>query len=396
MKTRPIICRTGCSYIAKLMRLKKNCAEVNRRASRLGAVIPLLALLLPVLLLLAAFAINIAYLELSRTEMNIAADAASRAACREMALTGSTAAAMTKGRQVANRNTVSGKPLTLADSDFSFGQSTRPSLSSRYSFTPTTSNFNSVEVTVNKKASSANGPIRMLIPNFFSRSSVESSQTSRSNQIEVDIALVIDKSGSMAYADFEPAVFPPNPRSAPLGWVFGDEVPSPSRWRDAVRAVDVFLTELSNSPSNELVSLTTYSSGTTRDVGLTSNYNQIRSSLNGYTARFNSGQTNIGGGILGGQSEILSSSARQFAAKVMVVLTDGIDTVGSDVIGAANNCFDNKVMVFTITFSNEADQATMKKVADKTLGKHYHATSGSNLQAIFQDIARQLPILISR
>jgi len=189
---------------------------------RSGAVIPLLAILLPVLLLLAAFAINIAYLELNRTEMVVAADAASRAACREMALTNSVANAMVKGRDAGTRNPVGGKPLAFSDADFSFGQSSRGSLSSRYSFSPTASSFNSVEVTANKSNASSNGPIRLPIPYMFSTSNVNSAQTSGSSLIEVDIALVIDRSGSMAYADFETTNPPPKfpnqyPVSAPPG-----------------------------------------------------------------------------------------------------------------------------------------------------------------------------------
>ena len=53
-----------------------------RKRQRRGAVIPMLAILLPVVIILAAFAINIAYLELNRTEMFIASDAVSRATGR--------------------------------------------------------------------------------------------------------------------------------------------------------------------------------------------------------------------------------------------------------------------------------------------------------------------------
>jgi len=80
----------------------------------------------------------------------------------------------------------------------------------------------------------------------------------------------------------------------------------------------------------------------------------------------------------------------------MILLTDGIDTVGSDPLDAAVEASDEQIMIFTITFSNEADQDMMDKVAEAGSGKHYHATNGANLALIFQDIARQLPVLISR
>ena len=355
-----------------------------------------MAIILPIIVLLAAFAINVAYLELTRTEMYIAADASSRATCRQLAITGDVNQAMATGRAAANLNPVNGKALQLANSDFSFGQSARTSLSSRYTFTPGGTPYNSVEVTVQKAAASANGPIQMLVPLIFGTANVESSQTSRSNQIEVDIALVVDRSGSMAYADTEKAVYPPLPAACPPGWKFGDAAPTPCRWRDAVNAVNVFLTELTNSLIDEWVTLVTYDGTTNIDTPLTNKYNVTQSGMDVYTQHFNSDLTNIGGGIDAGHAATKAPGSRPYAAKIMLVLTDGIDTVGSNPVASATSCAADKIMVFTITFAQEADQATMAAVAAAASGKHYHASTGADLQAIFQDIAHQLPILISR
>jgi Ca-activated chloride channel family protein len=374
----------------------KSVRKRRRLSSRNGAVVPLLALMLPVVVILAAFAINIAYLELNRTEMHIASDAASRAAGREFMITNDQALSRAKGRDAGSRNSIGGKPLQLADTDFVFGQSSRSSASSRYTFIAGGGRPNAVEVTARRTTGSVNGPLEMLLPNPFTTTKVESFQTARSNQIEVDVALVIDRSGSMAYADNEPAVFPPLPAAAPPGWLFDGPVPNPSRWRDAVAAVDVFLTELSSSPINEMVSLSTYNDGTRVDEQLTTNYANIRSDLDGYTNFFESGATNIGGGINAGVSTFEGPNARPFAAKVIIVLTDGIDTVGSDPIGIAEDAAEQQIMVFSITFANEADQATMAQVAVKGHGKHYHAATGTNLTQVFRDIARQLPVLLSK
>ena len=46
---------------------------------RKGAVAPLFAVLLPVLVLLCGFAINVAYMQLVRTELHVATDASARA-----------------------------------------------------------------------------------------------------------------------------------------------------------------------------------------------------------------------------------------------------------------------------------------------------------------------------
>ncbi len=362
---------------------------------RSGAIVPLFAIMLPVVLILAAFSINIAYLQLNRTEMTIAADAASRAASREFATTNSKTSAIAAAGTATNRNTVGGSPLLLSNTDIVFGESSRDDLESRYSFSANGGNPNAVEVRARRDSGSLSGPVKLPLPLFFSSPTINASQTSRATQIELDISLVIDRSGSMAYASNEPAVYPPNPKAAPKGWSFGDVAPNPSRWRDAVAAVNVFLTELDNSPANEFVALTTYNHESILDQTLTKNYKKITTALDSYTKHCDLGSTNIAGGITRGVEASLTDS-RLFATKVMIVLTDGIDTTKSDPVGGAKFAAACDIMIFTITFSDEADQATMKQVAAVGHGKHYHAAKASDLKQIFQDIARQLPILISR
>jgi hypothetical protein len=363
---------------------------------RIGAITPLMALMLPVTLILAAFAINIAMLELNRTEMYISADAASRAAGREFALTSNQEIAKQVAREAARRNTVGGAALLLTDDDFAFGQAYRDESSMRYAFTPGGAYQNAVEITAKRTKGSRNGSINMPLSGFFGNANIEATQTSRVNQIEVDIALVIDRSGSMAYASDEPAKYPPFPKNSPPGWAFGHAAPSESRWLDAVRAVEVFVGELEKSPMKELVSLTTYSDGAGIDQNLTADYKRIMASLDGYTKSFASGATNISGGINEGRKSLAISDARNFAAKVMIVLTDGIDTTGSNPVNAAASAAEQQIMIFTITFSDEADKNTMEKVSAKGLGKHYHAANANDLNDIFRDIARQLPVLLTR
>jgi hypothetical protein len=348
-----------------------------------------------VIVVLSAFAINIAYLELNRTEMYIASDSASRAAGREFMITQDMSRARNQGRLAAELNTIGGKQLTLENNDFVFGQARRDALTTRYSFTPGGERPNAVEVTAKRTRNSRNGPINVLIPNPFEVNGVDSTQTARSNQTEVDIAIVLDRSGSMAFAADELSSAT-RPRAAPPGWDFNGPAPNPSRWRDAVSAVGEFLVELDRTAVSEIVSLSTYNHDVSVDQELTSNYASIQSGLQTYTNHFVEGDTNIGGGIFAGLKTFASTRNRPYASRVMILLTDGIDTMGSNPVFAAEEAAKQKVMVFTITFSSEADQTTMKLVAEKGLGKHYHATSGARLTGVFQDIAKQLPIILSK
>jgi len=368
------------------------------KIKRRGSIMPLMALLLPVTLTLSAFAINIAYIELIRTEMFICADSVTRAAGRDFALTGDKANAMKVGRQAATLNTVSGQQMKLADSDFVFGEAARPDLSKRYTFNPTGAFPNAVEVTLRKTGSSTNGKLAIPFPMIFGGvSSIETTKTSRSNPLEADIAIVLDRSGSMAYAANEIADGS-KPKAAPEGWVFGQKAPPNSRWLDAVASVNVFMAEIAKTPMKELVSLSTYNSEAGTEVFLTTDTTPIVNAMNTYSLNFNSGGTNITSGLDAGRLTLLSGLSRPYAAKVMIVLTDGINNVGTpaQLLAAAQLAADKKIIIYTVTFSSEADKVTMAKIAAIGLGKHAHATSSSDLQNVFKDIAKGLPLLLTQ
>jgi Ca-activated chloride channel homolog len=374
----------------RIMNTQRN--TKNRR----GGILPLMAIMLPVTLTIVAFAINLAYLELNRTEMFVATDSASRAAGREFALTGSQTAAITAGKKAAAKNLVGGKVLSIDDSDFVFGEASRTDEKSRYNFKKGGDFPNAVEVTIRRTKASSNGALTMLFPFSPTGASIDVTRTSRANQVEADIALIIDRSGSMAYAENEKAVYPPFPKASPVGWNFGQAAPTPSRWRSVVDSVDVFLKELNNTPMKENVALLTYASDAVTDVGMTAEYSKVKTALDVYTKTFNSGATNISGGLDGGRKILTSVGARTFSAKIIVLLTDGIDTTGADLVKAAKTVADQKIMIFTVTYSDEADKATMLKVAKAAKGTHFHAKNAADLSAIFKDIARQIPVLITQ
>ena len=372
------------------------CCQVRSEIRR-GAIVVLVAIAIPLMLLLSAIAINLAYLDLCRTELYTASDAASRASGREFTVTQSQAQAIVRGKQVALLNTVAGTGLGLRDSDFTFGLSTRANTASRYSFDPSEPKKNSVRISAMRNSSSLDGPIALFLPSIVKSSNVNISQTSTSTAIEVDIALVLDRSGSMAFAIDEVAEPFAVPYSAPPGWEFGDPAPPICRWRDLQLAVNTFLSIVNSSALNEFVSLSSYSHVATTEVSLTTNYAAISAALQPYTDSFQAGATNIGGGINEGIGALFSSPlARPYAAKVIVVMTDGIHNAGTYPIGPAEAAAINGVLIFAITFSNEADQYLMQQVAARGGGRHFHANSAADLVNAFQEIARALPNLLTQ
>ena len=381
-----------------------------------GAVLPLIAILLPVLLVLAGLAINIAYIQLASTQLQISTDVAAKAAGREFAINRNSETALLVANQFGALNQVAGKPLVFQAEDLRVGTASLVSAGSRYQFQLAETSIsveteeaddaeegglpalplNALEVIGNRTTGSAHGEIKTYFPNLVGKTSFGLSTTSVSTQVEVDIALVLDRSGSMAYADNELAVYPPIPAAAPEDWYFGDQAPANARWRDAVAASTTLLDDLASSPLDEQVALITYSDTARIDQGLTSSYQLVKDQLDVYTQALTGGGTNIGAGLQAAQAELASSNSRPFAAKVVIILTDGQRTVGESPTGWASNLADDGVMVVTVTFSAEADQSLMKRVAAAGNGFHVHATNQTDLMNAFQYIVRRLPTLLTR
>jgi Mg-chelatase subunit ChlD len=163
-----------------------------------------------------------------------------------------------------------------------------------------------------------------------------------------------------------------------------------------VAAIDVFRNSLKDSPQEELVSLSVYNDESATLVELTDDYAQLSFPLDEISNQFDFGGTNIGDGMLRGLNTLTNADqARTDAAKVIIVLTDGVHNFGTSPFDAARISADRGVSVFTITFSDEAKQGDMESVADIAGGSHIHAVTGDALKQAFVDIVKQLPNVIT-
>ena len=363
---------------------------------RQGATLVLIAILLPVLFILAGFAINLSYLQLVQTETQIATDAAASAAGKVFAMTGSQADARNAAIDVASRNPIGGKILPLQPQDFEFGVSTRASLQDPYVFVAGI-NGNSVRLTTNSLSQGIGGEIDPVFPLFGSVVQFRSLRSSTCTQLELDVCLVIDRSGSMAYSSSEISAYPPAPMNAPPGWDFGAPVPPGARWLDAIAAVQVFIQQLEISPQGEKLALSIYNHTVSTTQPLTTDYSTVIDSLTAISQSFVAGGTNIGDGILEGIGAVGDPMrSRPWAIPVLIVLTDGVHNYGTNPIGAAYTAKSQNVSVFTLTFSDEAEQSLMEQVANIAGGQHYHAVTSNQLKAAFREIAGRLPTLITK
>ena len=371
-------------------------SHTENHRHRPGATMVLIVILLPALFALSALAINLAYIESANTEIQIAADAAVRAAGRTYALTNDKDQALAAAQEAAVRNPIGSFVLPITAGDLDFGTSVRDSEMAPYAFTPTGSG-NSVQLVTRTLASGSGAPLEPIFPFFGSGFTIRSERSAISTQGVIDIALVVDRSGSMAYAANEIAAYPPAPLAAPVGWDFGDPVPPNARWLDLIASVQVFINEIDNSPQEDLLSLSVYNDQSATPQKLTDNYQLVIDQLSLISGQFDIGGTSISRGIYEGLAAVVDENeSRPHASKVIILMTDGVHNVGTHPVYAANSVADAGVVLFAITFSDEADQAMMQQVAESCGGQHFHAVTAVQLQLAFQEIARSLPTLLTK
>jgi len=294
---------------------------------------------------------------------------------------------------------VAGAPLLLADSDVEFGNSSQPTDTSRFVFTLGGKTPNAVRVTGQRTKGSNSGPVNMLLANVFSIKQFEPKETAISTQLDRDICLVVDRSGSMMWTLDAGAKLPPGAPDC------GPPDPTRSRWGALNTALGAFLDELDNTAQDEHVALCSYSSNTNEcgfkykisDVNsdLVSDYSVIRSVMAQLSSKPVKGATSISAGIDAGLTVLTGKKIRPFAVKTMIVMTDGIHNLGPEPILSAQKAAKLDIVIHTITFSSDADIKRMEAVAAATGGKHFHAPTFEDLKKIFQQIASTLPVLLT-
>ncbi|MEO1526340.1 MAG: VWA domain-containing protein [Planctomycetota bacterium] len=345
----------------------------------------MLVLMLPVVLAIAAFVINTVYMELARTELQVSTDVATRAAGRILAVTGDEQQSIDAANQMLALNPYANTTITVNDMDIVFGASVRDQSSDRYLFTPDGENINAVSM-----RSFGIQDVPMIFPTFGVPVEFRPIKQAICTQVELDVAIAIDRSGSMAS--------PVNATTTSTTWNAGGPVPSDSRWSEATAAVQGFIEIMDESIHDEHMSLTTFATDAKRDVDLQNDYSEIVTSLDEYSQSFDGGATNIGEGLVEAGKAFSKSKGkdnRPWAARVIILMSDGSHTTGTDPIAAAQTLANEKVMIYTISFSDQADYTLLEDIAKIGTGKHYHASNSGELADVFRELARSLPTLIT-
>ncbi len=410
-------------------------------SARRGSVMAITAVILPILAILAAFAINAAHMQLTRTELAIATDASARAAGRAFSEIQSVDSAVDAAIATAALNSVNGDPLRVrggdSDNEIEFGITTQEGgTNSRYIFNKLATSevragtvASAIRVTGKRLTGSLSGDVPLIIPGLLNANRFETQYNSVAMQVDRDISMILDRSGSMEEVDFDWA-WNENPFSwDAIQWAVGegivdrrwsgggwryyyaagqtpttyqqhlyenyfDKGPAPQTpWQDLVRAVDAFFDVLEGTSQEEQVSLASYSTHATLDTLLEKDHQIVRNKVRQLQT---GGMTAIGKGMQEGIQGLIDARARPFAAKTMVVMTDGIQNQSPWAEDIASSLVANNLLtIHTVTFGEGANQSTMQEVAAIGGGKHYHAATGADLVRIFEEIANNLPTILT-
>lgn len=336
--------------------------------NRRGAMMILVAVSIVILLVGAVFSVDVAYMHMVRAELRTATDAAARAGSEELARSQSPAAARAVAAAVANRNIVAGNGLTLLPEDIQVGS--LQATAGRYNFVPNVSPFTAVRVVGSRQASSADGPVSLFFAKVFSTTHFEPVQVATAAANVRDVAIVLDVSGSMGYRS------PPTTRL------------------DALKAaMDIFLDEVAASSPTAQLSLTAYSTTAFKVLNLTNDFNAVRSAVHELSPLH---YTAIGEGLLMGSNSLVNDPlVRPSSFKTVILMTDGQHNTGVSPAVAVATPVARGQTVHTITFSAEANQNLMRRVAQATQGgRHIHADGAADLAAAFRTIARTLTVTL--
>ena len=370
--------------------------------------------------------------------MVIATDAAAKAGGRAFSEYQTVSAAKSAARVTARKNKVNGDGLKIrgnnSANEIEFGTTTQADDESRYVFNkvPTSSVSNgsivasALRVNGLRNSNGLSGQVPLIIPGLLAQDNFSTTHSSIAMQVDRDISLVLDRSSSMLTITWDwPSGHSPwytSTKDAGVAagllykhrgnyyyesgvssteyksWVWEDHYglgPAPvSPWEYLLMSVDAFIAVLDDTPQEEQVSIASYSSTGRLDSWLEKDLSSVSSTVH---SMYPYGNTAIGDGMDEAIQALVAAEARPYAAKTMVVMTDGHNNRGTDPNTVAGNLIaNNEMTIHTVTFGAGSDQSKMRDVADTGGGKHFHANTGGELVAIFEEIANNLPTILTQ
>jgi Ca-activated chloride channel family protein len=382
------------------------------RDVRRGAVLPLVAVFVVVLMAMAAFSIDISYIALTQTQLKAATDAASKAGTSALVQGKTDAEAIAAAIAMANQNTVNGKALKITSSDIQVGQSVLQTDGS-WSFVAGLKPSQAMQITSNMSSANANGAVNFFFAPVFGSKTFNATNTSVASAFACEVCLVLDRSHSMCFDQTGSDWSYPLPYL--LDWITAikNKPATGSRWLALDTAINSFCTILKTANAPPRVGVVTWaddigkntteyqltgqtSVGCTTDLGLSTDMTAVYNAVKAKSTKVMLGGTEMAAGMDAGKAMLTGAGVKSYAKKVMILMTDGQWNAGRDPLLSAAECKAANITVHCVCFLQKADQTTTKAIASMTGGKFYYATDAASLNAAFKDLAYTLPVVLTK
>ncbi|MCR9199652.1 MAG: VWA domain-containing protein [Planctomycetaceae bacterium] len=398
-----------------------------RKGIRTGVSAILIVVLLFVFVVCAAMTVDIAYMQLIRTQLRGATDSAALAGAENLARTGSEQLATRAALDYASAHVVAGEQFRLEDRDIVFGR-VRERSSGGYDFTAGQTPYNAVQASGRLTPGSAAGPAQLFFARALGHGDFSTQMQAIAGARRTEVCLTLDRSASMAfdfsgrewsYTGNHPLLVDyPGLR---LSWRYFVSPPHPSgsRWSSTRQAVELFLQEVGKSVHRPRVGLVTWASESALQLPPFIAYRRYPAvalevplpAAGSYSWEANSrdvlgaldrvgsepliGQTNMSAGLQSAIAQLESASSSKFASKVIVLLSDGRWKQGRNPILMARQAREKDITIHCVSLLSD-DVQTMQQIASITGGRMFTADSEQQLRDAFAQLARELPVSLTQ
>lgn len=255
---------------------------------RNGVAAILIVAMLFVFIVTAALTVDIAYMQLIRTELRASTDAAAKAGAEALARTEDTNEAILAAQTYAALNTVAGHPFRIAASDIRFGRVTLAD-TGHWEFVDGATPSNAVNVIANINNESMTKSIPLFFATALGHDNFSTAHSATASQLDVEVCLALDRSGSMLFdmsgVDY---VYPPNnPRLSKFtawGSMWRNHLspphPTASRWAVLANAVNLFLDEAGRYAQPPRAALVTWGDAYTMPISPSTFYPSVETDVN--------------------------------------------------------------------------------------------------------------------
>jgi Ca-activated chloride channel homolog len=382
--------------------------------SRRGSVLVFMSAGIVMLLAMTMICVDVASMQLVRTELRAATDAAAKAGAESLLRTQNNTQAVKAAVDMARLNSVAGKAFKIASQDVVIGTSAQQADGS-WAFTAGGDRPNAVRVNTHMTQGSASGPVTLAFARVFKAGTFTPTRSSTASAIRQEICLSIDRSASMSF-DLSGVDW-----AYPSGGDYDRRPRSGSRWAAMRKAVDMYLDEVKDTAVPSRVSLVTWASDMTGEdlpeesnwglltpvtkalasivsrleAALSYDFKLIDSKLDQLSEHPIYGSTNMAAGIDKAVETMTATNVLPYATRTIVLMSDGQWNLGRNPKLAAEDARDKGILIHVVTFLPGAESADARDVAEITGGTYIHANNEAELIEAFRKLARTLPVVLT-